>query len=55
MPFPYNDLREYIADLEENNELIRVKEEVSAEFEITEIADRISKEQGQKTWRKVIK
>lgn len=46
MFFPYNDLREYIADLETNNELIRVTEEVSAEFEITEIADRISKEQG---------
>ena len=52
MPFPYNDLREYIADLEAADELIRIREEVSAELEITEIADRISKEQGKAPGKK---
>ncbi|MBT6842438.1 MAG: menaquinone biosynthesis decarboxylase [Candidatus Melainabacteria bacterium] len=43
MPFPYKDLREYITDLESAGELIRITEIVSAELEITEITDRISK------------
>lgn len=46
MPFPYKDLREYIADLEQAGELIRISKEVDCELEITEIADRVSKEQG---------
>lgn len=41
--FPYKDLREFIADLEAEGELIRITEEVNSEFEITEIVDRISK------------
>lgn len=41
--FPYKDLREFIADLEAEGELIRITEEVDSEFEITEIVDRISK------------
>jgi 4-hydroxy-3-polyprenylbenzoate decarboxylase len=41
--FPYKDLREFIKTLEESGELIRIKEEVSSDLEITEIADRISK------------
>jgi 4-hydroxy-3-polyprenylbenzoate decarboxylase len=39
----YKDLREFIADLEKAGELIRIKEPVNAELEITEITDRISK------------
>lgn len=46
MPFPYSDLREYILDLEAAGELIRIKTEVSSDLEITEIADRISKNLG---------
>ena len=41
--FPYKDLREFIADLEKEGELLRITEPVSCEYEITEIADRISK------------
>ena len=43
MSYPYKDLREYIADLEAHGELIRIAEPVSAELEITEITDRVSK------------
>ena len=39
----YRDLREFIARLEAAGELIRVKAPVSAQLEITEIVDRISK------------
>ncbi len=39
----YKSLHEFIARLEEEGELIRVKEEVSPILEITEIADRVSK------------
>lgn len=46
MGFPYTDLRDFIKDLEAQDELIRITEEVDAELEITEIADRVSKEQG---------
>ncbi len=46
MPFPYKDLREYIADLESEGELLRITKEVDAELEITEIADRVSKSIG---------
>lgn len=46
MPFPYNDLREFIADLEKEGELIRIKTPVSHDLEITEITDRVSKEKG---------
>jgi len=40
---PYEDLREFISDLEKNGELIRVKSKVSPILEITELADRMSK------------
>lgn len=40
---PYEDLREFIRDLEKNNELIKVKSKVSPILEITEIADRMMK------------
>lgn len=43
MSFPYKDLREFIADLELQDELIRISEPVDPYLEITEIADRISK------------
>lgn len=43
MPYPYKDLREFINDLEANDELLRITEEVDAKLEITEITDRISK------------
>ena len=39
----YKSLHEFIARLEEEGELIRIKEEVSPILEITEIADRVSK------------
>lgn len=39
----YNDLREWIAALERAGELKRIKAPVSADLEITEITDRVSK------------
>ena len=39
----YDDLRDWIKTLEKQGELKRIGEEVSAELEITEITDRISK------------
>ncbi|MBU2600110.1 menaquinone biosynthesis decarboxylase [bacterium] len=42
----YQDLREFIKCLEDKNLLRRVKEEVSCELEITEIADRLVKKKG---------
>jgi len=41
---PYKDLREWIAALERAGELRRISAEVSPELEITEIADRVSKQ-----------
>ncbi|MFZ1937733.1 MAG: UbiD family decarboxylase [Terracidiphilus sp.] len=40
---PYDDLRDWIKTLEKAGELRRIKHEVSAELEITEITDRVSK------------
>ena len=40
----YKDLREFVAKLEEEGELVQVKASVSPELEITEIADRVSKQ-----------
>jgi 4-hydroxy-3-polyprenylbenzoate decarboxylase len=42
-PLAYNDLRDWINALEKAGELKRIGEEVSAELEITEITDRVSK------------
>ena len=42
----YDNLRGFIAALEKNGELIRIKAEVDAELEIAEITDRVSKEKG---------
>ena len=42
----YSSLREFIQQLEAAGELIRIKEYVNPELEITEITDRISKNQG---------
>jgi len=39
----YDDLRDWIKTLEKHGELKRIREEVSAELEITEITDRASK------------
>jgi 4-hydroxy-3-polyprenylbenzoate decarboxylase len=39
----YDDLRDWIGALEKHGELKRIREEVSPELEITEIADRVSK------------
>ena len=39
----YNDLRDWISTLEKSGELKRIREEVSADLEITEITDRVSK------------
>lgn len=42
----FQNLREFIALLEKQGELIRIKPEVDSALEIAEITDRISKEQG---------
>jgi 4-hydroxy-3-polyprenylbenzoate decarboxylase len=42
----YQDLRSFIALLEERGQLVRIKEPVSADLEITEIADRMVKVDG---------
>ncbi len=42
----YKDLHTFMKELEEKKELHRIKAEVSAELEITEITDRISKAHG---------
>src|SRR5687768_5647291 len=39
----YKDLGEFVARLEQAGELVRIKTPVSAELEITEITDRVSK------------
>ncbi|MBR2215049.1 MAG: menaquinone biosynthesis decarboxylase [Selenomonadaceae bacterium] len=44
----YKDLREFMAALEERGWLKRIKTEVSAQLEITEITDRVSKLSGDK-------
>ena len=43
---PYEDLRELVERLEEENELARIKHEVSPILEMTEIADRVVKAGG---------
>jgi len=43
MTSPPDNLSEFIRILEQNKELIRIKEEVSCDLEITEITDRVSK------------
>ncbi len=42
----HNDLRETIADLEKRGDLIRVAEEISTQFEITNFLDRLVKADG---------
>jgi len=42
----YKSLTHFIHELEKDNELIRIKEFVNPELEITEVADRISKSKG---------
>lgn len=42
----YKDLREFIKFLESEGELVRIKQEVDPILEITEIADRVSKNYG---------
>src|SRR5574341_803080 len=42
----YDNLRDFIAVLERNGELVRIKAEVDAALEIAQITDRVSKEQG---------
>ncbi len=42
----YEDLREFLDKLEEENELARIKREVSPELEMTEIVDRVVKSGG---------
>jgi len=44
---PYRDLREFISRLEERGELARVRAPVSAQLEISEIVDRVSKGPGE--------
>ncbi len=42
----YDSLRDFIAILEKEGQLVRVKVEVDAELEIAEITDRVSKQKG---------
>ncbi len=42
----YRDLQDFMARLEERGELVRIKVEVDAELEITEIADRVMRSGG---------
>lgn len=42
----YNDLREFISLLEKRGEIVRIKEKVSYNYEISEITDRVSKKGG---------
>ena len=42
----YDHIRDFIAVLEQQGELVRIKAEVDAVLEIPEITDRVSKEQG---------
>jgi 4-hydroxy-3-polyprenylbenzoate decarboxylase len=42
----YTDLHSFIADLERRGELLRIKEPISHDLEITEIADRLVKKGG---------
>lgn len=43
----YTDLRAFLRILDDHNELMRIKEPVSSDLEIAEIADRVSKSSGQ--------
>jgi 4-hydroxy-3-polyprenylbenzoate decarboxylase len=45
----YKDLQEFVARLEQEGELVRIKTQVDPELEITEIADRVSKAYGDNT------
>lgn len=40
---PLHDLRDYIALLEERDQLVRIRQSISTDLEITEITDRVSK------------
>lgn len=42
----YKDLRDFISQLEQRGELIRISHPVSADLEITEIADRTLRAKG---------
>lgn len=42
----YRDLREFLDRLEKEKELVRIRERVSPKLEITEITDRVSKQNG---------
>ena len=44
----YRDLREFIARLEKNKQLVRITAPVNQDLEITEIADRVMKSAGEK-------
>ena len=46
MSMNYHSLREFVDRLENENELIRIKDRVSPILEITEITDRVSKQPG---------
>ena len=45
----YTDLHTFIAELEKRGELIRIKEGISHDLEITEIADRLVKKKRPRT------
>ena len=45
-PLKYSDLREFIAFLEQRGELVRIKQEVDPNLEMTEISDRTLRAKG---------
>ena len=49
MASPASDLREWIALLEKEGELVRISAEVDPDLEITEIVDRVVKAGGRRS------
>ena len=45
----YSNLQSFIGELEKRGELVRIKESISSDLEITEIADRMVKRGGPRT------
>ena len=45
-PLKYSDLREFMAFLEQRGELVRIKQEVDPNLEMTEISDRTLRAKG---------
>jgi len=46
MGYAYRDLQDFVRDLEKKGELVRIREPLSPELEITEVTDRVCKMPG---------